>query len=374
MTRRQRSSFGSVAKIDRDTWRLRWWADTPEGRRRVSETVHGTRWDADRRLAEIFADDKVRRGGCPTIGYAYEHWWLPDAMASVAPATLRLYEGNWKNHSGKRWADVPCDSVRRVDYQEWILTKTWAVANVARTLLRQVVNKAVLYEACDKNPFDFDLKMPPKGPEQSKDTMTLPELLDAASRLRGEVVEAPFLLAAFGSCRVGESMAVRCDEVHALEVDGVRFAVAPIVRQVDNRTADVVDRLKTDHSERPVLLPSRLGDRLLEIAEERAAAGDPWLYGDGCGGVFTQQTLRQQWRRACDRHGVSRIPFRNLRNSWETFMRWEVGVAPDAIERMMGHTDGSVTATYYDRPTEEQFAAAFAKAYKRVPFADNWDR
>ncbi len=370
---RRRAAFGSITKLDRDTWRLRWWADTPEGRRRVSETVHGTRRDAEHRLAEIHVEVGVDRGGVPTVGYAYEHWWLPDAKDGISPATLRLYENSWKNHCREKWADVPCDSARRVDYQAWILTKTWAVANVARTLLRQVVNKAVLYEACDRNPFDFDVKMPPKGPEQSKDTMRLPELLDAASRLRGDVVEAPFLLAAFGSCRVGEAMAVRCDEVHAVEADGVRFAVAPIVRQVDNRTAAVVDRLKTDHSERPVLIPSRLGDRLLEIAGQRSAAGDPWLYGDGCGGTFTQTTLREHWRKACERHGLARIPFRNLRNSWETFMRWEAGVAPDAIERMMGHTDGSVTATYYDRPTEEQFAAAFAKAYKIRPFADNWD-
>jgi len=42
-----------VTKLDRDTWRLRWWAGTPEGCRRVSETVHDTRRETEDRLAEI---------------------------------------------------------------------------------------------------------------------------------------------------------------------------------------------------------------------------------------------------------------------------------------------------------------------------------
>lgn len=62
-------------------------------------------------------------------------------------------------------------------------------------------------------------------------------------------------------------------------------------------------------------------------------------------------------------------PFRNLRNSWETWMRWEVGVAPWAIEVAMGHKLGGVTGRYYDRPTDEVVAAVFADAYRSRP----WD-
>lgn len=369
---KRRAAFGSIAKIDRDTWRLRWWADTPEGRRRVSETVHGTRRDAEHRLAEIHVEVGAERGGVPTVGYAYEHWWLPEAGSRVAPNTLKMYRSNWSAHSRDRWAEVPLSEVRRKEYQDWLLSKTYAVANVAKALLRQVGEAAVLYEAVDANPFDFKVRLPKNESPGDKTVYTLGELLSAAAAARGSAVEAAVLLAGFGSCRVGESMAVRCDEVRPLEVDGVRFAVAAVGRQVDNGTGDAVDLLKTRWSYRAALLPERIGDRLLEIAAERAAAGDPWLVGDGTGGVLRQRRLRECWK-AVDLGGLPHIDFRNLRNSWETSMRHEVGLPEHLVERLMGHGGGTVTATYYDRPSVEQLARQYAAAYKVHPFARDWD-
>lgn len=370
--RRQRSSFGSVTKLDRDTWRLRWWADTPEGRRRVSETVHGTRREAEDRLAEIRCEVGSEQGGSVTVGVAYERLWLPDARGRVAPNTLAMYESSWGRHGRDRWAKVPMSEVRRKDVQDWLSTKTYAVASVAKTLLKQVGDAAVLYERADSNPFDFRVRLPKNESPADKTIYTLAQLLELADRAEGSHIEAAVLLAAFGSCRVGEAMAVRCDEVEAIEVDGVRFAAAKVGRQVDNKTGATTDLLKTRWSYRPALLPGRVGARLLAIAEERSTAGDPWLVGDGLGGTISQNALRRSWHRL-DLGNLPRIDFRNLRNSWETAMKHEVGVAEHVIERMMGHGGGTVTMTYYDRPTVEQLAYGFAQAYKLRPFAGDWD-
>ena len=138
-------------------------------------------------------------------------------------------------------------------------------------------------------------------------------------------------------------------------------------------TGEAVDSLKTRWSYRPALLPERVGDRLLQIAAERAAAGDPWLVGDGLGGTITQNALRRCWKRL-DVGDLPRIDFRNLRNSWETAMKHEVGVPGHVIERLMGHGGGNATATYYDRPSVEQLARQYAEAYKAHPFARDWDK
>lgn len=53
MPRKKRSTFGSVAKLSSDRWRLRWWADGPDGRKRRTEVVHGTRREAEDRMAEM---------------------------------------------------------------------------------------------------------------------------------------------------------------------------------------------------------------------------------------------------------------------------------------------------------------------------------
>ena len=373
MTRRQRSSFGSVTRIDRDTWRLRWWADTPEGRKRVSETVHGTRRQAEDRLAEIRCEVGSEQGGSVTVGVAYERLWLPDARGRIAPNTLAMYESSWNRHGCERWAKVPMSEVRRKEFQDWLLTKTYAVANVAKTLLKQVGDAAVLHERADSNPFDFRVRLPKNESPADKTIYTLAQLLELADRAEGSVIEAAVLLAAFGSCRVGEAMGVRCDEVESIEVDGVRFAAAKVGRQVDNRTGSTTELLKTRWSYRPALLPGRVGARLLQIAAERSAEGDPWLVGDGLGGTITQNALRRNWRRL-DLGDLPHIDFRNLRNSWETAMKHEVGVHEHVIERMMGHGGGTVTMTYYDRPTVEQLAYGFAKAYKTHPFAGGWDK
>lgn len=372
MTRR--SSFGSITRMGRDTWRLRWWADTPEGRRRVSETVRGTKRDAEHRLAEVHVGVGVQRGGCPTVGYVYERLWLPDASARVAPNTMRMYRSSWAAHCRDRWARVPLSEVRRIDVQDWLLSKSYSVACAAKTLLKQVGDAAVLYDLHGSNPFAFAARLPKNESPRDKGVYTLDGLLSVALAARGTAIEAAVILAGLGSCRVGESLGVRCDEVRPMEAGGVRFAVADIGRQVDNNTGELVDSLKTRQSARQVLLPERVGDRLLDIAAERLAVGDPWLVGDGTGAPMDQRGLRACWRGVVDAAGVEYIDFRNLRNSWETAMRHEAGVPPHVIEPLMGHSGKGVTAMYYDRPSTAQLAAQYAEAYAARPFARDWGK
>ena len=155
--RNRRSTFGSVTKMGRDTWRLRWWADTPEGRRRVSETVHGTRRQAEDRLAEIRCEVGSGHGGAVTVGQAWEQWYAPDCAqrleeGSLAPNTWRNAEAMWKRHISPRWANVPCTQVRPLDVQEWLLTMTWANARLSKIVFGQVMGMAAMFEACDSNP------------------------------------------------------------------------------------------------------------------------------------------------------------------------------------------------------------------------------
>ena len=76
MPRRMRSTFGNVQRIDRDHYRLRWWELIGGEYKRRSETVRGTRREAERRLAEIRASlDETARGprrAVPTVGECYE--------------------------------------------------------------------------------------------------------------------------------------------------------------------------------------------------------------------------------------------------------------------------------------------------------------
>ena len=99
---------------------------------------------------------------------------------------------------------------------------------------------------------------------------------------------------------------------------------------------------------------------VLEAARAKQPGG--WLTPDGVGGPLPQDALRRVWARA-DIGDLPRAPFRNLRNSWRTIMRWELGVSEDILEKLMGHVGRGVSAAYYDRPRAEYFADVVSKAW-----------
>ena len=51
-SRKKRSAWGALTQVDAQTWRLRYWSAGPDGYRRRSKTVRGTRLDAERVRAE----------------------------------------------------------------------------------------------------------------------------------------------------------------------------------------------------------------------------------------------------------------------------------------------------------------------------------
>lgn len=373
----KRASFGSITRQDKSTWRLRWWADTPTGRRRVSETVHGTRRDAEHRLAEIHVEVGAERGGTVTVGQAWTRWFEPDCLqrleeGSLAPNTWNNAKSQWRRNIAPRWANVPCTQVRPLEVQEWLLGMTWANARLSKIVFGQVMSMAAMFEACDSNPLALKYRLPKKEAVGSTDVLDLNELRDVYATVKGTPIEAAFILAAFGSCRVGESLGVRCSEVALVESCGVAVATAKVDRQVD-RDGKVVSRLKNEQSRRSVVVPGKLGVRLAYLAARNADAGLEWMSDDGTCEPLSQQRLHWRWVDLSKSTAAEGVPFKNLRNSWATFTHWLLGIDPLMVDKMMGHSTGTVLAKHYDRPDVELFVEAVAKAYKEHPFAEDWD-
>lgn len=368
-----RSTFGCVQRMSRDVYRLRWHEDTPEGRKRRSETVYGTRREAELRMAEIHTTVGKSYGGTPTVAECYERWWLPEAKArleegSLSKSSFVNFESHWKNHVGKKWGDVPIDKIRKDAIVDWLQGMTAGTARISRSLARQVLEFPVRYDVVQSNPFDVKVRMPTKARPHQKDVYDLDTLLDVALAFRGSPLEAAVILAGLGSCRMGESLAVRGEDVFQVDAGGFRFAAAAICKQVPRMGGDVTDKLKNKWSYRSVLLPEAVGDRLLEIA---SAGG--WLCDDGTGSPLTYYAAKNLWTDGLASAGFKHIPFRNLRNSWKTAMEHEVGVKHETIEKLMGHVSEGTSGKYYDRPRAEQLAESYAKAYANRRFASSWD-
>ena len=375
-SRRRRSAWGSITELDAgERYRIRYWAETPNGYRRKSETVRGTRKDAERRRAELMLEHS-EDAPCPTVGAVWERWYLPAQerrieSGDMAEQTLKVYKSVWKNHAGPRWKDVPCDQVRPLHVQQWLDTLGHSEAKTSMQLLRPMTDFAVRYGSIQTNPFRERYIMPTKKTVTRRDdgVWSLEELGKVWQQVIGEWFEAAFLLAAFGGLRVGESLGVMGTDVSAMDVNGQRLAIVRVQRQVMNQGGAVSDELKNRQSNRTVVIPGRAGARLLALAAENPG----FLSGDGLGSNNDQRRLWRSWDAAMKKMDTSlQHPFRNLRNSWETNSRWTLRLPPHITEPLMGHAGHDVTGAYYDRPRVEMYADAVSEAYAERQYDAGW--
>lgn len=368
---RMRDSWGSISYDKRrKVGRIRYWAETEDGYRRCSKTVRGTRRDVEEARAALMLD----HGGdapCPTVGTVWKRYAVPDMERRVddgdmSPSTLRMYGQWWQKHVDERWGDMPCDQVRPLLVQQWLSGIGLSAAKNAMPLLRKVMDYAVRYEWVESNPMNERYIMPSKTTVRRRDAGTwgLSELEGLWKKVHLTWMEPAFLVAAFGGTRVGESLGPLAEDVALRDVDGIPVALVSISRQIPHK-GEPTTSLKNNQSRRTIAIAGRAASRLAEIA---SSIDQSWfLTNDGTGAFVRQDRYYDNWRKMGMEH-----PFRNLRNSWQTWMRWEMKVAPYYIEPMMGHVINDVTGRYYDRPQADVFSQVMADAYRENRYDADW--
>ena len=393
MTRRQRDEWGSIQTVRRDLHYIRYWADLQDGRgyRRCREAVHGSKRDAQRRRAELRA---AHAGDDPrmTFGQVREVLWLPaqrDRLASgdLAQNTMSLYETMWRRHIAPKWAGEAVDDIDPLEVQRWLLGLTKWNAVHSLSLAASIADVAIMYRRATTNPFRVAkgaYRMPTETARHTKAVWNLDTVGRAVEALRDTALEVPVMLVGLGSCRVGEAMGQKASEVEFSEEHGMTVARVPVVRQL-LKSGELSDKLKTRWSYRTVCVPEPWSLRLREIVREREASGLEWLNDNGLGDIVSRRAVWTNWERAFREggalEGFEKIPLTSLRNSWETYMRWELGVSPDIVDSMMGHGGKDVRTLHYDRPLPDVYAETCAlahlgafKASNNLPIGTNRDR
>jgi integrase len=379
MTRR-RSTWGTNEAAGPGRRRLRYLADEHDGRgyARHSKTIDGTRRDGDEELARLRLSHSSD-APVPTVAECWGTWFLPDRQrraraGEMSESTVMQYRSLWRCHIEPTWGDVPVSDVRPLAVQQWLSTLRSSAAMPCVHLMRGIIGYAVRYETIASNPMDMDYVMPPRSTSRRQDDgiWSLDDLGRIWSAIWGSWYEAAFILSAFGSCRVGEALGPMASEVEsrAIEAYGlsVPVAVVPLRRQIRNDEMPS-ERLKNRWSRRPVVVAGRAAERLCAIASAR---GDDWLSGDGTGLSPRQDRLRAAWSGDLAEAGIDVHPFKNLRPSWETYMRWTLHVEPWVIEKMMGHVGEGVTGRHYDKPAADEFSSTMASAYAETPYDVDW--
>lgn len=359
---RKRSSWGCVQRLDRDRYRIRYWADLGGGYSRHTLTVHGTRREAEARLAELRTEherepgEPVRMASKRTVGWYFTTMWEPAAPERYKRRTLANLMSSWRRYVEPAWGDVQVGHVLRPDVQAWLLDAdvgmTKNSSRRALSLLRDLLSMAVESGDLDSSPADGEFRLPSHSGEMDKTVLRGDDEFAAyADAVRGTVAEAPFLLMSMAGCRVGESLSPLASDVKQLEVDGMLLAAVRIEQEVDERSD--FESLKNDHSARTVAVAGDYGARLLEIADECRELGWLYLADDGTGNPVSTDVLRRVWYKSIAAAGLPRRLMRNLRPSFATSMHWDGDVPLDKLQAMMGHKPGSkITLAHYDRPED----------------------
>ena len=366
----RRRPWGSITTVNRGKHILRWVQNTPEGRRRLTKTVYGSYADACMELDRLHVEKSADRP-VPTIGQVISKWYAPWLDQRVQDGKTK--DGSRQAYSRvierdilPRWGDILIDCAKPLDIQNWLLTLTKHSAGLAIVVLRKAMDFPVRYELIPSNPFRVNYETPVSAKyRKTSNIYTLSQAIDMLARVRGTLGEAAYILAAGGSCRLGESLGVRRDEVSAAEAHGMMFAMVEINRRVGRTGNEVMPDgdLKTPESRRTIVIPDPFASRLIEIAEEGAVPGSPWLNPKGDGDAMSCGSLGYYWRGAS---GADYIPFSNLRTSWRTYAQYEWGIDYDTCEVLMGHRLAGVTGSHYLKPTPSQLLEKVATALERV--------
>lgn len=375
---RQRASWGSNQPAARKGYRrLRYWADLHDGKgyARHSKTVEGSKRDGDRELARlrIMYDHDEQHGPHPTFRQCWEQWYEPELSERLESGTIRrktvsIYQTQWKTHVEPVWGDVLLTDVKPSDYQKWLLERSnQQMARLANVLVGNLVQCAIKHGTKGIEFRNVKYRMPTDSRERKERNAmvySLGQIAQLVESLHGTILEIPAILCGLGSCRVGESCAPTLDDVSSIEVSGMTVALVRIDKQLSERGRTMAP-VKNADSVRTVVIAEPWSLRVLEVAEENRAHGLSYLNDNGTGEPVARALISQRWRESFKKGktDLPYLPMQKLRNSWQTYMRWELDVDGDKIDRMMGHAGVNVRAKYYDRPDELMFAETVADAF-----------
>ena len=231
-----RSNWGSVTEIEKNKrYRIRYWSETSKGYRRASETVRGTKRQAYDRLAELRLNHS-EDAPAPTLGQVWDMWVLPRleerlAAGDLSETTIDAYKRTWRLvFTDHRRDKNPVNTVRPLVVQSWFDEMTISHARNAKVILRLIYSECELRDICSADIARRPYHMPKNGQKRENGIWTLDELHKLYGSIRGTYLEAWFIAAAFGGARVGETLAIRNEEVELVEFDGVPVAIIVAVK------------------------------------------------------------------------------------------------------------------------------------------------
>lgn len=364
------------------TWRLRWQdgRDPQTGKwRRVNETFHGTRKQAENRWVERQRQideqgNRTRELAGITVSELWALWI--DTKNDLEASTRVSYDGLWRTHIGPQLGRFRVDRLTALDIQRAIVrwqtgpradgkpgTLSARTVGYCRTLVVAMLDKALEWQLVPAN-----VAKVVKGPRQRRkrrreeEWWTLEQAQAFIATAGHDRLAIAFLLALGTGLREGEILGLRWSDVD-LERGTLR------VEQTQKRAEKgyTMGRPKTDASERSIPLDTTVLNALRQHRtaqkRNRVLLGPDYRHHDlvvctGIGTPILPSNLRRTFDRLQAKAGVPRITFHALRHTHASWLV-EQGVDIRLVSDRLGHTEVSFTyQTYVHGRLDRQREAA----------------
>lgn len=204
----------------------------------------------------------------------------------------------------------------------------------------------------------------PKVQKFHSDVFSHGEILDILEKIKNNMVETPFALAALSGLRRGECLGLSWDDVD--------FSAKTITvrRQLVNTTAGIeFITPKTEESIRVIMAT----DELLEVLSRhnelqennKRLLGNDYIDNNlvCCrpnGELINPGAINKLYNNALERNGFTPVRFHDLRHSFATYMI-RLGVPINVVSKMLGHKSVAITMEVYVHVLNEMQQEAIEK-------------
>lgn len=367
---------GYLRKRGENAWQLAvYLGKDDQGKKQyLYETVHGTKRDAQRRLAALVAEHDGRRIRKPeklTVAEYLQRWLQDHARQAVRQSTYEFYEKLVRLFIVPSIGHIMLDRLTPLDLQHFytslasrpgrngpIAPKTIKhVHGVLRTALR----RAVKWQLIKSSP--AEAVDPPRAARREMTVWTPDQVARFLEVAREHRLYAAFLLAVGAGLRRGEILGLRWQDV---DLERGWLAVRQALIRTDT-AGNILEEPKTAGSRRLVALSpatvQALRERLAESRREKEAYQEDYhdtglVFTTPDGKPIDPRNFTKVFERLAARAGLPRIRFHDLRHTHATVLLAE-GVPAKVISERLGHSDiGTTMDTYAHVPPVLQEDAA----------------
>jgi integrase len=333
--------MANVARREDGSWRARYRDE--EGREHARHFRR--RQDAQRWLDEVtpavvtgqYVDPKAGR---ITFASFYREWATRQVWETTTEKAMDL------SARTVTFGEVPMNRLRRSHLEQWvkIMTDAGLKPGTIRTRTNNV--RAVLRGAVRDRVIALDpsqgLALPRVGKPDHWISVASPRQVNAILRAADERFVALFALGAFAGLRLGEAAAIQVGDIDFLHRS---LRVRRQVQRAGGGTVEI--RPPKYRSERVVFLPDDLLAQLaLHIQRYGRDDPDTWLFAAEQADPPHQNTVGHQWRRACQRAGVSGVTLHDLRHFYASALIAS-GCDVVTVQRALGHARATTTLNTY---------------------------